>query len=159
MRCLLLATLVALAGCSSVSGSHTRTGPAYPPRAEDCDVRVFLKGEPPPASFVAVGLVEARGTEGVGALIPELVRQACALGADGLIELTSSTGTESTTLGTMSHGQGQITGTSYAVYSATATAVVMAPESTAPVVPPSPASPPEPPPLAAPPSAAGSPPK
>jgi hypothetical protein len=64
-------------------------GPYYPPRY-DCEVSDYLAGEQPPAHYVVVGAVEARGAMTMADVIPALEQQACSLGANTLINISFS---------------------------------------------------------------------
>lgn len=113
--------LVFLAACGP-SGRHVRTGPALPARPFDCAVTVALDGKVD-RPYEVVGLVEAEGTGGMTELIPILQREACALGADGLVQLRQAVGSGYTAVAQAGNGMGQGMGSSYSTYHATATAV------------------------------------
>lgn len=135
MRRVLVRGLVSLAlapllACGA-TGRVVRTGPERPAKPADCPIQVALDGRVG-GSYEVLGLVEAEGTSSVTELVPVLQQQACALGADALIDLRTSVGSgyTATMQGTATGAQG--VGTSYSTYHATATAVRLTGTSTAP---------------------------
>lgn len=135
MRRVLVRGLVSLAlapllACGA-TGRVVRTGPERPAKPADCPIQVALDGRVG-GRYEVLGLVEAEGTSSVTELVPVLQQQACALGADALIDLRTSVGSgyTATMQGTATGAQG--VGTSYSTYHATATAVRLTGTSTAP---------------------------
>lgn len=125
-RRLLAATIAAGAlaiasGCAP-TGRHARTGPVLEAKPDDCAILVALDNRLD-RPYEVVGLVEAEGTTSFTTLIPILQQEACALGADALINLSQALGSGYNALAQSNGTMAQGVGTSYSTYHATATAV------------------------------------
>lgn len=117
-----LLALAALALACGPTARSARTGPLLPAKPADCAITVDLDGSLK-GPHETIGLVEAEGTGGVAELVGALQREACALGADAIVELKQSVGSGYTAVAQVSGGSGSGVGTSYTVYHLTGVAI------------------------------------
>lgn len=114
--------LAALLGGCAASGKRVRIGPERPAKPEGCEITMYLEQKPAKA-YTVVGQVEAHGTDSFSELLPVLSREACALGADAIVDVKYSTNQGYTAVANMQGGVGG----SYSNFYAVALAVVISP--------------------------------
>lgn len=92
-----LRSACALIVLSGVTGCiHARfvpTGAAYPPKAADCEIRVFTSAAPE-RPYEELGVVEAEGDawkSDLEDLLPRLEKEACLAGGDAIILFSTDT--------------------------------------------------------------------
>ena len=92
MKAVLVAVVIALAGCASsiLEGEHARTGPVLTALPSTAAVELFMEGKVPPTPYTEIGQVTSRGYV-LEKVLEELRNQARALGANGVIGVTYET--------------------------------------------------------------------
>jgi hypothetical protein len=86
---ILLALVAVLGGCATAK--FIPTGQIYPSKPEHCDIEVFTS-RVPERPYEEIGIIEGEGSLGAESLedvLPEMIKEACKAGGDGLILLSS----------------------------------------------------------------------
>ena len=84
-------TILGVGGC--VSATFVPTGPVYPAKAMDCEIRVYSSALPDRA-YEEVGIVEGEGDwwkSDLEDVLPRLKEEACLAGGDGIVLFESDT--------------------------------------------------------------------
>ena len=78
--------------CATTQSRYVMLDHPYPARAEDCNIEVFRNGNPD-KEFMKISRLDVHMEKthfiqsGLGSALPELKKQACLSGADGIIEV------------------------------------------------------------------------